>query len=106
MVSDAMSLSRFADATLYIVRQRYTHKKQIGLIDEFHIQGKLPKMSIVLNDVKMQSGGYGYGGNGRYGYAYASGYFEDEEPPKGKFSTWLDGFNLKKSKKRKSKQKV
>lgn len=106
MVSDAMSLSRFADATLYIVRQRFTHKKQMGLIDEFHKQGKLPKISIVLNDVKVQGGGYGYGGNGRYGYAYASGYFEDEAPPPGKFSKWFGGLNGKKSAKKKRKQKI
>ncbi len=106
MVSDAMSLSRFADATLYIVRQRYTHKRQIGLIDEFHKQGKLPKISIILNDVKTQGGGYGYGGNGRYGYAYASGYFEDEEPPRGKFSQWFERLNGKKSTKKKRKEKV
>jgi len=106
MVSDAMSLSRFADATLYIVRQRYTHKKQIGLIDEFHKQGKLPKISIVLNDVKAQGGGYGYGGNGKYGYAYGSGYFEDEVPPPGKFSKWFGRFNGKKSTTKKRKEKV
>ncbi|MDQ3683270.1 MAG: polysaccharide biosynthesis tyrosine autokinase [Bacteroidota bacterium] len=106
MVSDAMSLSRFADATLYIVRQGYTHKKQMGLIDEFHKQGKLPKISIVLNDVKAQGGGYGYGGNGKYGYAYGSGYFEDEGPPPGKFSKWFGGLNLKKSQKKKTKEKV
>ncbi len=105
MVSDAMSLSRFADATLYIVRQRYTHKKQMGLLDEFHNQGKLPKISIVLNDVKAQGGGYGYGGNGRYGYAYGSGYFEDEAPPPGKFSKWFGMLNGKNSKK-KRKEKV
>ncbi len=106
MVSDAMSLSRFADATLYIVRQRFTHKKQIGLVDEFHSQGKLPKISIVLNDVKTRGGGYGYGGNGRYGYAYASGYFEDEAPPPGKFSKWFGLLNGKKSTKKKRKEKV
>jgi capsular exopolysaccharide synthesis family protein len=106
MVSDAMSLSRFADATLYIVRQRYTHKKQIGLIDEFHQQGKLPKISIVLNDVKAQGGGYGYGGNGKYGYAYGSGYFEDEDLPPGKFSKWFGRLNGKKSTEKKRKEKV
>ena len=56
MVSDALTLSKFADATLYIVRQGHTYKKQIGLIDEFYRQGKLPKISIVLNDVKLRVG--------------------------------------------------
>ncbi|MEI6950292.1 polysaccharide biosynthesis tyrosine autokinase [Paraflavisolibacter sp. H34] len=82
MVSDAMTLSQFADATLYIVRQGHTFKKQVGLIDEFYQQKKLPKISLLLNDVKVRAG-YGYYGYGRYGYgqAYGSGYFQEEAAP-------------------------
>ncbi len=94
MVSDAMTLSKYADATLYIVRQGHTYKKQVNLIDEFYVQGKLPKISIILNDVKIRSG-YGYYGYGRYGYGYGygSGYFEEEEKAPGFFGrhfSWLD----------------
>jgi capsular exopolysaccharide synthesis family protein len=105
MVSDALTLSRYADATLYIVRQGHTFKKQIGMIDEFYTQGKLPKMSIILNDVKVRAG-YGYYGYGRYGYghAYGSGYFQDDSPPPSGLSRyfgWLDTrkWNRKKPKK-------
>jgi tyrosine-protein kinase Etk/Wzc len=79
MVSDAMTLGKFADATLYIVRQGYTYKKQVSLIDEFHDQNRLPKVSIVINDVKLKPG-YGYYGYGRYGYGYGygGGYYEAE----------------------------
>jgi Mrp family chromosome partitioning ATPase len=105
MVSDALTLSRYADATLYIVRQGHTFKKQIGMIDEFYTQGKLPKMSIILNDVKVRAG-YGYYGYGRYGYghAYGSGYFQDDMPPPSTLSRyfgWLDTrkWNRKKPKK-------
>ena len=52
MVSDAMTLGKFANCTLYIVRQGHTYKKQIALIDEFYREGKLPKVSIVINDEK------------------------------------------------------
>jgi tyrosine-protein kinase Etk/Wzc len=95
MVSDAMTLSKFADATLYIVRQGYTFKKQVSLIDEFHRDGKLPKVSIILNDVKIRTG-YGYYGYGRYGYGqgYSSSYYEEETPPPStlqKWFGWLDG---------------
>jgi tyrosine-protein kinase Etk/Wzc len=94
MVSDALTLSRYADATLYIVRQGHTFKKQIGMVDEFYNQGKLPKMSIILNDVKVTAG-YGYYGYGRYGYghAYGSGYFQDDAPPPStlrRYFGWLD----------------
>ena len=97
MVSDAMTLSKFADATLYIVRQGHTFKKQIGLIQEFHENGKLPKVSIVLNDVKIRTG-YGYYGYGRYGYGkgygYNSGYFDEETPPPSIFERWFGWMNV------------
>lgn len=83
MVSDAMTLSKFADSTLYLVRQGHTFKKQIALIDEFYVGNKLPKISIVINDVKIKPG-YGYYGYGRYGYGYGYGYgsyYEEEKPP-------------------------
>jgi capsular exopolysaccharide synthesis family protein len=90
MVSDAMTLGKFADTTLYIVRQGHTYKKQISLIDEFYQENRLPKISIVINDVKLKPG-YGYYGYGRYGYGYGygGGYYEVEEgqdTPKKTFS--------------------
>lgn len=107
MVSDALTLSKFANCTLYIVRQGHTFKKQIALIDELYQSGKLPKISIVLNDVKVQAGyGYGYGyGRYGYGYGYGSGYFEEEEPPVtglGKWLQWMDMKHWKKKRKRKA----
>jgi tyrosine-protein kinase Etk/Wzc len=107
MVSDALTLSKFADCSLYIVRQGHTFKKQITLIEEFYQTGKLPKISIVLNDVKIRSG-YGYYGYGRYAYGYGhshgSGYFEEEHAPPGTFEKWfgwLDTKNWNNKKKRK-----
>ncbi|MFL5789274.1 MAG: GumC family protein [Flavisolibacter sp.] len=96
MVSDAMTLAEFADTTLYIVRQGHTFKKQIGMIDEFQKSGKLPKISIVLNDVKIRTG-YGYYGYGRYGYGkgygYGAGYYDEEIPPPTRIERilgWMD----------------
>jgi len=73
MVSDAMTLSKYADSTLYLVRQGHTFKRQIGLIDEFYKEEKLPRVSIIINDVKIKPG-YGYYGYGRYGYGYGYDY--------------------------------
>jgi len=97
MVSDALTLSRYADSSLYIVRQGYTYKKQLEMIDEFHREGKLPKMAIALNDVKVQTG-YGYYGYGKYGYgqAYGSGYFEDDTPKQTFWQRWFGWLNFKK----------
>jgi Mrp family chromosome partitioning ATPase len=83
MVSDALTLSKFSDCTLYLVRQGHTFKKQVGLIDEFYTEKKLPKVSIILNDIKIKPG-CGYYGYGRYGYGYGYGYgsyYEEETPP-------------------------
>jgi capsular exopolysaccharide synthesis family protein len=107
MVSDAMTLSKFADCTLYIVRQGHTYKKQISLIDAFHREGKLPRTSIILNDVKVRTG-YGYYGYGRYGYGYSygqgSGYFEEEEQPQTALTKWFGWLDMKKWKTKKKKR--
>ncbi len=106
MVSDAMALSRFADSTLYIVRQGHTYKKQIGLIEEYHSEGKLPKVSVILNDVKAQSG-YGYYGASRYSYAYTygSGYFDDDDmPPPTLLSRWFGWLDVKRWQRKKKKE--
>ncbi|HVU57458.1 MAG TPA: polysaccharide biosynthesis tyrosine autokinase [Puia sp.] len=84
LVSDAATLGRFADCTLYIVRQGQTYRKQVLFIDELYAQRKLPGLCLVINDVKPEGGYYGYYGGGRYGYysgygyGTGSGYFEDE----------------------------
>jgi capsular exopolysaccharide synthesis family protein len=85
LVSDALSLGRFADCTLYVIRHGYTFRKQLLPIDELYKEKKMPSLSLLLNDVKAGSGyysGYGYYGTG-YGYGYGrdSGYFDD---PNGK----------------------
>lgn len=68
LVSDAITLSVHANATVFIVRHYYTYKKQIELIDEIYKNRKLPHMSIVINDIQVR-GGYG----SYYGYGYGYG---------------------------------
>lgn len=100
MVSDAMTLGKFADCTLYLVRQGHTFKKQIGLIDEVYRENKLPRVSIIINDVKIKPG-YGYYGYGRYGYGYGygqskkGGYYEEETPSESYIEKLLKKLNPK-----------
>lgn len=64
IVTDAMVINRFADLTLYVVRQQVTFKKHIDVIEETHRNEKLKNMFIVLNDVNQVAGynsGYGIG---------------------------------------------
>jgi capsular exopolysaccharide synthesis family protein len=86
LVSDAIMLSKFADASLYIVRYNYTYKKQLQLLDEVFSSGRMPKLSLVINDIRLDSitgRYYGYGGYGYKGYGYNSEYFEKEDSASG-----------------------
>jgi tyrosine-protein kinase Etk/Wzc len=82
LVSDAVTLGVFANATIYIVRRGHTVRRLLGLIQDLYLTKKLPSISILLNDVKLEGGYYGgyYGGYGYYGYGYGheGGYFEKE----------------------------
>jgi len=77
LVGDAITLGKFADMTLYVIRQRYTYKRQLSFINELFHQRKLPKMALLVNDVitKGSKGYYGYSsGSYSYGYGYGYGY--------------------------------
>jgi capsular exopolysaccharide synthesis family protein len=91
LVSDAANLGRFADCTLYIIRQGHTFRNQVKMIDDLYHSGKLPSLCLLMNDVKANAGYYGggyygkgYGYYGGYGYATESGYFEKEKDQKDK----------------------
>ncbi len=80
LVSDALELAQYCDVTLYIVRQNFTKKGMITLLNNRVKRGELNNTSIVLNGFENKAkygGGYGYG----YGYgdgAYSNGYHEAE----------------------------
>src|ERR1022692_20941 len=68
-VSDAYSISRFADITLFIVRHGVTPKANVRMLDEDMEIQRLKNVNIVFNCVKKR--GFGTAG---YGYAYGYGY--------------------------------
>lgn len=74
LVSDAVTLGRYTDGTIYIVRHNYTLKKQIQLIEDIYQNSKLPHLSIIINDINSRGGYGGYYGYGSYGYGYGYGY--------------------------------
>ncbi len=74
LVTDAQITGANADATIYVVRQDYTFKQQIELVNDMYKNKKLPSMSIVVNDVKASKSAYGYGYGYGYGYSYGYGY--------------------------------
>lgn len=92
LVSDALELVQFCDVTLYIVRQNFTKKEMLTLLNNRFKRGELNNISIIFNgyENKAKYGvgyGYGYGYGYSYGYGYGSGYHEDDEPS-GFFAKW------------------
>ena len=71
LVTDALLLSPLTDFYLFIVRQRYTSKNTLGLIEELYQNDNIKSLGIIINDISL-TGYYGYGL--RYGYSVGYGY--------------------------------
>ena len=82
LVSDALELTPYCDATLYIVRQNVTKKDMLTLVNNKHKRGEVTNISIVFNGFENKAKyGYDYGYGYGYGYGtYADGYHEVERP--------------------------
>ena len=75
LVSDALELVQYSDVTLYIVRQNFTKKDMITLLNNRVKRGELNNTSIILNGLENKAKygtGYGYG-------SYANGYYEEDK---------------------------
>lgn len=99
IVSDAKVLSEYADLCLYIVRQRFTQRKQLKMLNTLYHEKKLPNLALVVNDVKLKGirsyYGYGYTYGGSYGYDYSMGYGYANGHGKKKI-TWRKLFRMRK----------
>ncbi|MFP5042370.1 GumC family protein [Parasediminibacterium sp. JCM 36343] len=88
LVSDSKIIALLADATIYIIRQRFTVKKQLPFINELYTQQLLPNIGILVNDVKIGGinsyYGYGYG----YGYGYSYNYSYNYRYGSEKITVW------------------
>jgi len=74
LVTDALLLNKYADMVLYVVRQRYTYKKQINLVQGLANDRRFKKINVIFNDVK-QLPGY----SSSFGRS-ARGYYTVEKP--------------------------
>ncbi len=77
LVSDALILNKYIDATLFVVRHDYTEKNALKFINSIQEQKKITKLNVVINDVKFSKFS-----NNSYGYGYGisndgSGYYSD-----------------------------
>jgi polysaccharide biosynthesis transport protein len=87
LVSDALELTPYCDATLYIVRQNITKKEMLTLVNNKHKRGELSNISIVLNDFQNKAR-YGYA----YGYGYGYGNYADSYHENGKSTNAIKAF--------------
>jgi capsular exopolysaccharide synthesis family protein len=77
IVTDTLLLSPYVNMNLFIVRQRYSARNTLELIEQLREQGQIKNMGIVINDIKL-TGYYGYGiryGGYSYGYHYGYNYY-------------------------------
>jgi capsular exopolysaccharide synthesis family protein len=71
IVTDALLVASLTNFYLFVVRQRYSSKNTLELIDELYKNESIKSLGIVVNDISI-SGYYGYGL--RYGYSMGYGY--------------------------------
>lgn len=71
IVSDAILLGSYADVNIFVIRQRFSFKSTLELIQNIFRKKDLKNLTIAVNDINI-SGYYGYGL--RYGYGFYEGY--------------------------------
>jgi capsular exopolysaccharide synthesis family protein len=83
IVTDALLLTHFSDAFIFVIRQNYSTKPVLQLVDDLYHKRSLNNVGILINDVKVNSY-YGYNrrysyGYGYYGYGYSNseGYYSE-----------------------------
>lgn len=74
LLSDAYVLSPMCDATLYVVKHKYTPKLNLERLDEENSVNTLKNMGIIFNGIRSR----GFTKNG-YGYGYGYGYIQNKD---------------------------
>jgi len=77
LVTDSILISRYADASIFMIRQKYSSKHVFELMNSIEINKKMQHVNILVNDLKIPKYyGYSYGYAYGYGYGYGYGYKE------------------------------
>ncbi len=83
IVIDSVLIGKYANASVYVVRQGYTLKAQLKMVSNLKQNEKIPNLSILVNDVKINRYyGYKYGYSYGYGYGNNSDYYVDGKKKK------------------------
>jgi len=63
----------YSDINIFVIRQRFSHKSTLELIQSIYEKQELKNPAIVVNDINV-TGYYGYGLRYGYGFYYGYGY--------------------------------
>lgn len=66
LVTDTLTITKYADLNLYVTRSNYTEKSFLEFVNETSETKKMSNIAIVLNDIKKDNFSYG----NKYGYGY------------------------------------
>jgi capsular exopolysaccharide synthesis family protein len=96
IVSDAKVLAEYADLSIYVIRQRFTQRRQVKMVNDIYHEKKLPNLALVVNDVKAKGirgyYGYSYYSGGSYSYDYSFGYDYNSRKKKTRWQKFLRFF--------------
>ncbi len=82
LVTDGVSLMKYADINLYVVRHMYSKKKMLSVANTLYEANRVSNLNIIINDYEYNRSVYGYGYGYGYSYGYDSsgyGYYEEDE---------------------------
>lgn len=80
IITDSIVVGNKSDINIVVIRQEFSFKNNVSLMNEVSDKGTLKNIGVVLNDV--QESGYGYGkryGSYSYRYKYGSSYYSDKK---------------------------
>tara|TARA_B100000925_G_C22004532_1_gene472950 strand:+ start:163 stop:2466 length:2304 start_codon:yes stop_codon:yes gene_type:complete len=77
LVTDALTLMKYSDVNLYVVRQGKTKKNLLSYVQEMNINNRLGEIYTIFNDLKESTDIYGHYYN--YGYYTDNEYFSDNK---------------------------
>lgn len=70
LVSDALSLGKWADLSFFVVRHKYSLRQSLKLLNQLKDEQRLPYLSIIINGIKNRS----FNNGSKYAYGYGYGY--------------------------------
>jgi len=85
LVADMLSIARYSDLNVFVVRQNYTPKTALEFVANVQKEKKLPNLCVLANDIEGQGYGYRYSSH----YRDHSYYIETDEKPKSRWQRFL-----------------